>query len=308
MAKIQSLIRLFGKKTSHNAEKKPATQAEERESPYARYLQDRFASPNERVLTPASRDVFLLDPQLHHAADTVGLFHRQKNILLVRDPSKGETQRIMRLKPEPDSTVFFGNWRGFGGDGPAGYDPVRSSFTVWYQPDQDQPDTRFIYGLPGQNWIPLVGDWDGDGKDGVGVYDPSTGYFFLRNSLSAGLPDYYFKLARVPVSAIPLVGDWNGDGISGVGVYVPESGVFYLADHLDAVMPEREIRIERPQEQVIPLVGDWNGAGHDKLGLYLPRQSRFLLWSENDLPRGDISFRFSHKGLKGVPVSLRWSN
>jgi len=277
------------------------------ESPYARYLQDRFSSAQTQKLAPASRDVFLLSPDLQQVADTVGLFHRQKNLLLTRDPCTGETGRLMRLKVEPESSVFFGNWRGYGKAGYGCYNPARSLFSLWFQPDQAHPDLRFIYGLPGHGWIPLAGDWDGDGKDGIGLYDPSTGYFFLRNALSAGLPDYHFKLERVPSRAIPLAGDWDGDGVSGVGLYDPVTGLFHLTNHLAAVVPEIECQTERQEDGVVPLVGDWDGAGRDRFGLYLPAASRFLLWLHTDQAQGDIAFRFSHKGLKGIPLSLRGS-
>lgn len=277
------------------------------ESPYARYMQDRFTAGDEQKLTPASRDVFLLAPDLQQAADTVGLFNRQKNRLLIRDPCKGETGQLMRLKVEPDSTVLFGNWRGYGKDGYGCYNPARSLFSLWFQADQVQPDVRFIYGLPGYHWIPLIGDWDGDGKDGIGLYDPVTGYFFLRNSLSAGLPDYYFKLDRVSSQAIPLAGDWDGDGVSGVGLYDPLTGLFHLTNHLAAVTPEIECQTGRQDKDAVPLTGDWNGSGRDAFGLYLPGSSRFLLWLHTDSLQSDIAFRFSHKGLKGIPVSLRWA-
>ena len=300
------LLRLF-KPGKADARPVPATEEAVAESPYARYLQDRFNPAEARTLTPTSRDVFLLSADVQHVADTVGLFHAPKNLLLVRDPCKGETGRMLRLRMEPDSIPLFGNWRGYGKDGYACYNPARSLFSLWFQVDQTRPDSRFSYGLPGRGWLPLTGDWDGDGKDGIGLYDPSTGYFFLRNSLSAGLPDYYFRLQQTPTRAIPLAGDWNGDGISGVGLYQPETGLFYLSDTLDAVVPAMQFSVEPRETDAIALAGDWNGTGSDRPGLYLPRQSRFLLWLQTGQPHSDTAFRFSHKGLRGTPVSLRWA-
>jgi len=72
-------------------------------------------------------------------------------------------------------------------------------------------------------------------------------------------------------------------------------------------VPATQFSVEPKETDAIPLVGDWNGSGSDYPGLYLPRQSRFLLWLQTEQPHSDIAFRFSHKGLRGTPVSLRWA-
>lgn len=306
MAKTNPLFKILKQWVSLTAESPDQDIAVE--SPYTKYLADRSKDNESPLLTPITRDVFLLDSELRHGVDTVGLFHGVRNILMVRDPHKKETGRFMRWKVEAGSLAFFGNWLGYGRDMLGFYHPEKSVFSLWYGTDHQQADIRFSYGLPKRQWIPLIGDWDGDGKDGIGLYDPATGYFFLRNSLSAGLPDYYFRLDSKPGHQLPLAGDWNGDGVSGVGLYDPEQGLFRLTNRLDSGRAEMVIHIEKPEENCIPLAGDWNGTGADKFGLYQPQQSRFYQWWQLDTPASELSFRFSPKGLRGHPFSLRWSD
>lgn len=276
------------------------------DSPYTKYLQDRHADPEQKKLKPTSRDVFLLTPELRQGADTVGLFNAARGILLIRDPHQGTAGRILHWKVPVGSTLFFGNWRGYGMDTPGFYNPDKAVFCLWHGLEQQHAPISLFYGLPQRNWIPLVGDWDGDGKDGIGLYDPASGYFFLRNNLTSGLPDHYFRLDSTPDNGIPVAGDWNGDGISGVGLYDPESGTFNLTNHLAPGHPEQVFMVESPAVEAIPLIGDWDGSGADKIGLYHPKPSSFMLWPDPAQPDQTLSFRFSPKGLRGQAFSLRW--
>ncbi len=278
------------------------------DSPYTKYLQDRHDDTNGKILKPTSRDVFLLTPEVRHGADTVGLFNAARNLVLIRDPHAGNTGRILRWKIPAGSTLFWGNWRGYGTDTPGLYNPQRAGFFLWHGLEQQQAHISLFYGLPNRGWIPLVGDWDGDGKDGIGLYDPDSGYFFLRNSLTSGLPDHYFRLDSAPGNGIPMAGDWDGDGISGVGLYDPQSGSFSLTNHLAPGGPEQVFTVMNPDPQAIPLSGDWDGSGADKVGLYLHQPSRFMLWPKLTQADNPLSFRFTHKGMRGLPFSLRWTD
>jgi hypothetical protein len=184
-----------------------------------------------------------------------------------------------------DSPVF-GNWDGFGGDGPGiyrnGVFHLRNSMSTGVA----DISTGNLFGMP------IAGDWDGDGRDDVGVVNDATPCFDgppecnrYAHYFTAGTTFEYGNFGDLSV-----VGDWNGDGVDTPAVI--RGNQWFLRNSNSSGVADVVLTFGNRGD--IPIAGDWDGDGIDTPAVV--RGNVWFVRNQNSTGIADTSFVYGDSG------------